>query len=322
MNTAEFLKALYGDLPTGYVEVRLIHRDKGAAFAPGGAGATQKFYRPLPLTEVNAAGLAGLHTKNAAGYNVYFQVAVEQHNRPGPHHKSDVLCLTALWFDVDKADETTEARLLRLPNRPDILVKSGKGYHGYYLLAEPVMVSADNLARLERTLDGIAFTVGGDRVCKNVNRILRLPGFLNTKAEYTVPPLCQVVDAYGNDGLKDFRHYEREYAVFGALPAPKVTRYIPPEAVDASLPNRVKNYLSGGVVEGRRNQELFICASFYRDAGRSVGQAENDLGARARADGLEDSEIQRTIASAYRRPVHYNLPSHLRTVMAAEDSTH
>lgn len=311
MDTAEFLKALYGELPTGFVEVRLIHRDKSHP--------TQKFYRPLPVGDVSTERLAGLRAKNDAGYNVYFQVAVEQHNRPGAHHKTDVLCLTALWFDVDKSDDGTEARLLNLPNRPDILVKSGKGYHGYYLLSKPVMVSTDNLVRLERTLDGIAFAVGGDRVCKNVNRILRLPGFLNTKAEYTTPPLCQVVAV--NIQPKDFRHYEREYAPFGALPTPAVTRYIPPEAVDATLPNRVKNYLSGGALEGRRNQELFICASFYRDAGRSAGEAENDLGARARADGLEEREIQVTIASAYRRPVHYNLPSHLRTVMAAEDGS-
>lgn len=312
MDTARFLKALYGDMPAGYVEVRLLHRDSGIP--------TKKLYRPLPLGTVDERALLRLCCHNENGYNIYFQVAVEGNNRIGHHGKADVLALSALWFDVDKADEQTEDRLLRLPNPPDILVKSGKGYHGYYLLPEPVMVSADNLARIEQTLDGIAFTVGGDRACKNVNRILRLPGFKNVKACYPEPLPCEVVACYPNDRLHDFTHYEREYAVFGAAPAPIVTRYIPPEAIDRRLPERTKKYLQGGAIIGNRNNELFINASHYRDCGRSVSEAQSELGARAASDGLSAREIRQAIQSAYRYAARVNLPAHMKNIMAMEDS--
>lgn len=319
MDTAGFLKALYGDIPTGFVEVRLIHRGHTST-AGETIHRTEKRFRPLPLGEIQQAGIEALRRRNADGWNVYFQVAVENHAHPGTHNKQDVLCITALWYDIDAPDADTEQRLLSHAFAPDILIKSGKGYHGYFLLPEPVMLSAQTLPRIERTLDGMALAFNGDRKCKNVNRVLRLPGFYNMKPDYVTPPLCEVVEAYPNSGLKQFRVYENEFAPLGAVPAPTVKRDIPREAVDSTLPARVQTYLNTPTPAGRRNQELFIAACYYRDAGRTQGDAESALGAKAASDGLPQSEIQQTISSAYRRATNYRLASHLQAVAAVEDT--
>jgi len=114
--------------------------------------------------------------------------------------------------------------------------------------------------------------------------------------------------------------YEREFAPLGAVQQPVVKRDIPLEAVDKTLPRRVQDYLNMPVARGNRNGALFVAACFYRDSGRSQGEAENALGAKAQSDGLSQSEAQHTIQSAYRRPANYQLPAHMHILAAVEDT--
>jgi AAA domain-containing protein len=68
----------------------------------------------------------------------------------------------------------------------------------------------------------------------------------------------------------------------------------------SQLPKCTLDYLEHGAPEGSRNAELHKHACQFRDAGISIWEAKAQLGQRASLDGLQDDEIERTIASAYR----------------------
>lgn len=66
------------------------------------------------------------------------------------------------------------------------------------------------------------------------------------------------------------------------------------------LPPRTQQYLAYGAPPGSRNSELYAAAQQFYAAGYTQAEADAQLRPRARADGLADDEIDRTIASAYR----------------------
>lgn len=85
--------------------------------------------------------------------------------------RETVLKSYALWVDVDTDvyPQTTFA--------PNLVVKSGHGWHLYWLLSEPLIVS--EIEELNQML--IEDVRGADKACWNANRILRVPGYMNTK---------------------------------------------------------------------------------------------------------------------------------------------
>jgi RecA-family ATPase len=66
-----------------------------------------------------------------------------------------------------------------------------------------------------------------------------------------------------------------------------------------SLPRRTLDYLQRGAPEGTRNAELFEATCQFRDAGIPLDDAEEQLLARAMADGLNEAEARHAIRSAY-----------------------
>ena len=68
----------------------------------------------------------------------------------------------------------------------------------------------------------------------------------------------------------------------------------------SQLPKCTLDYLEHGAPEGSRNAELHKHACQFRDAGICFSEASDQLGRRAHLDGLPNSEIEHTIASAYR----------------------
>lgn len=302
MSTQDFLHALYGNVDSGYVEIRIIGTDY-----------RKQMYRALPLGE--HLDFSRLHALNAT-HNVYFRVALSHTERS---RKNDISALTALWCDIDSGDLTALNDVRPVPN---ILVKSGRGYHGYWLLDEPLAVTMQNIHTIEQTLHGMAIAVKGDEKCKDVTRILRVPGFVNRKPEYAeAPPMCEVLKLDDSPFMRcTFAELESAFAYLGKPDMPRVMRHVPPEAQDKSLPTFVKNYLTYGATNGERNATLFFCACRYHDAGYDEHSAFADLGARAANDGLSQQEIAMAIRSAYAQAVTPQLPRHMATVAALEDT--
>lgn len=76
----------------------------------------------------------------------------------------------------------------------------------------------------------------------------------------------------------------------------------PDPAPSDSLPASVEAYLSSPVAEGGRNNSLFGAAAQLRDIGETEQGAFAILSGKASGDGLPESEIRATIASAFNRP--------------------
>ena len=77
---------------------------------------------------------------------------------------------------------------------PTVVVDSGHGQHLYWVLREPVEVTPENRPLLKAVNRGLALAVGGDPVCCDLARILRLPSFTNWKAPAAEVRLLQLTD--------------------------------------------------------------------------------------------------------------------------------
>lgn len=311
-----FLYALYGDMPSGYIEVRLLNETTGEI---------QKLWRTLPLAQLNQDGVGRLQALNEAGYHIYFRVAISDKKRS---RKQDINYATALWFDIDASDSTDFLELHGF--EPHMLVRSGSGYHGYYLLDEPLDVQA-NRKTMERALSGIARCFGGDGKVKDVTRILRLPGFYNVKPKYgDTPPRCEIVylDIEPTSTGMHFPPYRFDelydaFAPYAEVEKPQVKRELPAITYSGQIDAYVQKYLDTPIPEGERNSWLFNTALHCNGLGMSQMEAESLLMSKALSDGLAQHEAGNTIRSAYARSVapvdtKYN---RLQAVMALEDAS-
>jgi hypothetical protein len=103
--------------------------------------------------------------------DVFFGPAMRK--TPGGE-KTDVLGSRALWVDVDDPAKP----LFTMP--PSAVVFSGHGWHLYWFLKEPLL----DLEQLETLNKLLAQDVqNGDPACWNCNRVLRVPGSMNTKSD-------------------------------------------------------------------------------------------------------------------------------------------
>jgi hypothetical protein len=356
IDTAEFLQELYKTVPRGFAEIRLIyehraenvfttehdakqyeqqikasgspkrtlverHEDKKThtvTYSVDVAG--EKKWRQLPIGDIQQRGLDMLHSLNTE-WHIYHRTGISYQQRST---KPDIVMLPAIWLDVDDCSPDAYNQLLGMNFYPNLIVHSGGGFHAYWLLTEPVMAdSKEKQFEIERTMEGMILGFGGkvDPKTKDVTRILRTPGFINIKTKYADKPLARVV--FEDDARYTFEALHHLYAPMGKPKQAEITRYIPHEALDRTLPNRVKTYLQTGAANGSRNSDLYYCARAYNDAGYSQFDASNDLSPRARADGLRDNDIAKTIASAFKNSPNPSsaLPAHMRTFIAVEDST-
>ena len=116
------------------------------------------------------------------GENVHFGVLPRQRGvRSGK--REDVTRGTAAWVDLDSDIPTAEAKaqVNRFPVKPSYVIRSGHGYHVYWLLNE--RVERQDLSKLESLNRSIAETVGGNVVSYDAARILRMPGTTNCKRD-------------------------------------------------------------------------------------------------------------------------------------------
>lgn len=205
----KFLAALgYSVEDVGPLEIRLI----------GGRAVPLIFFK---------FDFEAIQKANQDGANVYFGVA----HRDGRGGKTEnVTYATTLWADIDgkdwdqnNYDDGKTAALEHLKKEvpselaPSIVVDSGHGYHVYWLLRSPYAFSSDDRrAEFTSTLERLSLVLKGDRRVKDISRILRLPGTMNTKdAEHR---LCSIIH-WAPDNLYDFDAVARWAG--SAAPKPK-----------------------------------------------------------------------------------------------------
>lgn len=325
----EFILSLFSDVTSGYVEI--------CALAPEGARLyphTRILWRSLPVAADNVdMRMTAIHNLNAQGYSCYFGAAVrgrtyepEQrvNEKTGQQYTfyprgkaTDATWITALWADVDEPGRPGYERLISTGYQPSIVVSTGGGWHGYWLLTEPLAIDDSNRDSVKRVLKGLALAVGSDTKVADLARIMRIPDTMNTKPGRN-NARCEVVDYI------PMKFYYPDLEVYYAPYAPKaparVRRQLPTFAADV-FPQWVNDYLATGAPQGERNARLYSVARFLFDIGKARYEVDSIAGGRAAADGLDDVEIARTITSAERaeRNASAGLPRHMLMRMAAAD---
>lgn len=310
MNDTElFLSLLYRDIPAGWLEITYLD--------PTGNQYACFDWKPLPL-EISDPEFKRLHTRNAQGYGVYVGMATRRNRKPEHQRgkQNDATYISHLWCDIDDCDPIEGAdRLCDFPIAPSMIVSSGGGVHGYWLLDSPLAVTEDTFQPIRRALHGLAMLCekGGDASVRDLARVMRVPGFMNVKRGTP----CQIIDAY--DVRWDWQRLHARFAKYAPQEPPRVTRSIPESARGKRIPKWINEWLNESTGKGERNKLLYQHCRTLFDEGFSQGEVEGIVWSKASRDGLEEVEIQRTINSAAKAP-RGTVSSSLTSRMAWADS--
>lgn len=76
------------------------------------------------------------------------------------------------------------AHIDRLSVKPSVLIDSGGGYHAYWLLSEPCILTDSNRQHIKELQNRWVQFVGSDDGAKDLARVLRVPGRPNVKPAY------------------------------------------------------------------------------------------------------------------------------------------
>lgn len=130
------------------------------------------------LWRFSVDGLKELETEFRKDFNLEIPPDREVYFGPSMYKstgldKTDVLGGIVLWADIDDTDVMPKPLF-----PPTFVVRSGHGWHLYWVLTEPVMS-----VELLEYLNKVVVTDLGDAAdnCWNANRVLRVPGTLNLK---------------------------------------------------------------------------------------------------------------------------------------------
>lgn len=157
------------------------------AIVPDGGGVESLTVRPETESEKARQWI----DKNQGRYNIYFTVNPTIRPMSGQSikaKKTDIRALKALHVDIDPrvgedfaAERERAVRVLQNFNPPaSIIIDSGNGFQGFWLLAEeqPVDGQEERAVELERYSQHIALKLTADN-CHNIDRVMRLPGTIN-----------------------------------------------------------------------------------------------------------------------------------------------
>ena len=247
---AGFLEILF-DETVGFIEVRLIEDVRDG-------NARQFWFRDaaelvgrLPSLQAQA---------EAEGRAVFFGV-LPRHRKGGT--KADVAAGMAAWVDIDFKDVSEDDAIKRLGElpQPSIIVRSGHGFHIYWLMRE-----ATDPMELEGLSRRITYAIGADK-CHDCTRILRLPGTRNLKegwkdGAFVSPAAASLV-------LMPTCDPSRRYIVddFEFLPEPELPK---PAAPHVERKKEIK-----GVPPAVRR--LLDSKPFLRDLWDSKGRTQGDV---------------------------------------------
>ena len=166
----EFNKELFSNLD-GLIEVREISKD---------GRINQNFFESV--ADLN-------QYKLPQDKNVYVGMFSRDKERG---QQQDTKQTQALWLDFDNVDDLGEVDyILDMKGLPlySMAVKSGHGFHIYWLLDKP---AGREIAPILREL---ARRTGADSQAAEIARVMRLPGTMNVKDE---PVECKLVNYRGN----------------------------------------------------------------------------------------------------------------------------
>lgn len=211
----------------GYIELRLIkpHTNPIVHFFPN----LESLYQQRIFEQ--------LHSKNNEGYNIFFGVT------PRKIESGDeeaVAGITAVWADIDyekkKISEEAALESIRsLKHLPSIIVRSGHGFHLYWLL-DRLYVQHTERELTRSIMNGLAKILKGDHV-SDLPRLLRLPGSNNVK-DVNNPKKCEIEDEHFHPEQRYSLQELEEYAI-SSIPSQE-----PTNPNDHDLDTRLNRFLA------------------------------------------------------------------------------
>lgn len=292
----EFLTALYkGSSDDLYLELRCIHPTTGEARSLWGHMGNKRGLE---------AALKQAEALNREGFGLYFAPCL----RKAKQGKADAAAIVpALWIDIDCDGDAHQrdhclTKLSGFDPAPSIILDSGGGWHGYWLLESPFPLQSDaDRQKIAAILCGLFSALGGDpEYVKTVAGIMRLPDSVNTKSERG-GVMVTVVESYPERRYPldtfDWLESQPNQLSFDGLKIGTLNGN-----GQHPLPPRTESYLASGATQGTRNNELFAAACQMRDAGYRQSDAERELIPRHLANGSSEREALATIKSAYSQP--------------------
>ena len=180
---------------------------------------------------------------------------------------------------------------------PTCVIASGHGFHAYWRLDENSVgtktINDDNWSAYQR---GLISVLSSDPRIKDPARIMRLPGFMNCKSDETPPCFIQWYDEEGT--------YSPESIGIEPL---FVNNIVPTNAdgtvsIDDEPHPATLYFIANGAPSGRRNHCLFNAACDLVARNYSMDEIRQMLVEPSISSGLQVSEIETTIESAFSRP--------------------
>jgi len=249
---------------------------------------------------------------------------------------ASLAAINCLYADFDGDKLAAYRQIEALPVFPTAIVDSGGGYHCYWLLCAPFLLSTDADRERARRLQALWVTEvcrGAEPGAKNLNRVLRWPGSYNMKSKYA-PNFPKVTLIYYNPRALYHLADLEEFIPPPPLPPPRLARpVIQPSCAYAAAALERELATLREARPGDRNVSLNKAAyalgrlvgagalseSEVRDIltaeGQQLGLSPREVSAtvksglaagRAKPRGvkrLSDSELRRKAAARWRRAI-------------------
>ena len=218
----------------------------------------------------------------------------QEHARGQNRYIAAVNCLFA-EFDAKDFGGSFDATRAFMRNRlftpPSAVIASGGGFHGYWFLSQPVMLTDDNRADMDALQKRFVTITGGDDGAKDLARVLRVPGTWNTK--YDTPRMVEIVEF----SRTEYDLLDLVGMMNAAAPLPELTNPIVDGVTSGHAGNGLEAFVAGSV-KGERNKKLFWAANRAFDHGATLADVESNLLPLATQNGLTEREVKATIRSA------------------------
>ena len=184
----------------------------------------------LPAREAwSDATRARLEKENAEGYDVYFGVnpVREAHRGKGSGRSyGDLACVARLHIDLDKNSRAGMRQIQRdveagvVPSPSTIVESSPDKYHLMWNV-DPHDFAVGEASRYNRAL---VERYGGDAACTAPTSVLRLPGYINRKPDYSHERVCTArrLQHPAWQGTASVTHGREDFTTLRALSHPDV----------------------------------------------------------------------------------------------------
>lgn len=171
MDTLDFFRARFSDLEEGEtIEIRPIHATSG-----------KHHPRKFAATVEEAAEYVA---RVPEGFEVYY--GVNPRRGKGDGGKTGVSRIVAITADADDKHfghdpQASHDAVLAFELIPTGMIRTGHGWHIYWLLAEPLDNTPANLDAIEALQRRLYLRLGGLDSTQDISRVLRVPGTTNWK---------------------------------------------------------------------------------------------------------------------------------------------